>query len=82
LNGSKMKKNYREIVNALSYLTQLGLNVVVSFGIWIWLASWVRKTFGLGNFVSVIGVILGAGSGFMVFIKFSRSFNGGGKGGE
>lgn len=64
------KKSQNEIFTALSYITQLGLSVIISFMIWISIALWARKTFGLGNYVSVIGILLGAGSGTVSFIKF------------
>ena len=65
-----MKNNRREIVDALGSITQLGLSVVISFLLWILIASWVKKTFLLGNYVMVIGIILGAGSAVLSFLKF------------
>ncbi len=64
----------RELVKALSAFTQLGLNVAVSFLLWILIAMWLRKTFSLGNGIMVVGVILGAGSGFLSFIKYLKTF--------
>ncbi len=57
-------------MEALSAVTQLGIHVAVSFLLWIFAAQWVRRTFRLGNYVSVLGVILGAGSGALSFWKF------------
>ena len=71
-----MKKHGKEIINALSAVTQLGIYVVVSFGIWILAANYIQKRFGLGNYVSVIGVILGAGSGMLSFVKFCKRYVG------
>ena len=67
-----MKKKRREIFIALSNITQLGLNIVISFLIWIMLASWLRKTFHLGNFIMIIGIFLGLGSGVLSFIRFCK----------
>lgn len=67
-----MKNNRREIINALNSITQLGLSVVISFLLWIFIASWLRKTFSLGNYVMVFGVIAGAGSAVLSFLKFCR----------
>ena len=64
----------RELIKALSAFTQLGLNVAVSFLLWILIAMWLRKTFSLGNGVMVAGVILGAGSGFLSFVKYLKTF--------
>ena len=66
------KSSRREIIAVLSNITQLGIYVAVSFGIWIFIAAWLRRTFGLGNYVSVIGVLLGAGSGALSFWKFCK----------
>ncbi len=64
----------RDLIKALSAFTQLGLSVAVSFLLWILMAMWLRKTFSLGNGVMIAGVILGAGSGFLSFIKYLRTF--------
>lgn len=64
----------RDLIKALSALSQLGLSVAVSFLLWILIAMWLKKTFNLGNGIMVVGVILGAGSGFLSFIKYSKSF--------
>ena len=66
-----MDKNSRkEIFEALSAVPGLGLSVMVSFLIWIGIAYWVQSKFSLGDFVMIIGVLLGIGSGSMTFIKF------------
>ena len=67
-----MKKKRREIFIALSNITQLGLNIVISFLIWIMLASWLRKTFHFGNSIMIIGILLGLGSGVLSFIRFCK----------
>ena len=67
-----MKNNRKEILNALNSITQLGLSVVISFLLWSIIASWVKKTFLLGDFVMVIGVLLGAGSAGLSFVKFCK----------
>lgn len=64
----------REVIKALSAFTQLGISVAVSFLLWILIAMWLRKTFNMGNGVMVAGVILGAGSGFLSFIKYLKAF--------
>lgn len=62
----------KDLIKALSSITQLGINVVVSFILWILIATWVKKTFNSGNYVMVIGVILGAGSAFLSFFKYLK----------
>lgn len=65
-----MKNNHKEIFQALNSISQLGLSVVISFLLWIFIAMWIRDKFNLGNFVMVIGVFLGLGSAVLSFIKF------------
>ncbi len=67
-----MKKQRREMFLALSNISQLGLSIVISFLLWIMLAAWLKKTFHLGNFVMVIGILFGLGSGVLSFIKFYK----------
>lgn len=65
-----MKNNYKEIFQALNSISQLGLSVVISFLLWIFIAMWIRDKFNLGNFVMIIGIFLGLGSAVLSFIKF------------
>ena len=70
-----MKKN-KEIVEAISSITQLGLSVVISFLLWIFIASWIRDEFSLGNEVMIAGIILGAASCVFSFIKYIKKMTG------
>lgn len=65
-----MNNNRKEIFQALNSITQLGLSVVISFLLWVFIAIWVRDTFNLGNFVMIIGILLGLGSAVLSFVKF------------
>ena len=68
-----MKDSKKEIFTALSAISQLGLSVVISFLLWIGIASWIQRKFSLGNGVMIIGIILGIGSAVTTFIKFCVS---------
>ena len=46
-------------MNLLIWLTQLGLSVVVPLGGFILLALWLRQQFGWGDWVIIVGVLLG-----------------------
>lgn len=67
-----MKNNRKEIINALNSITQLGLSVSISFLLWIFIAKWFQKTFSLGNYIMVFGVIAGTGSAALSFLKFLK----------
>lgn len=68
-----MKNNRKEIAKAISSITELGLSVIISFLLWIIIAAWIKNKFSLGNYVMVIGVLLGAGSAILSFVKFCKS---------
>ena len=65
-----MKNNHKEIFQALNSISELGLSVVISFLLWIFIAMWIRNKFNLGNFVMIICILLGLGSAVLSFIKF------------
>lgn len=67
-----MKKNRKELADALGNITQLGLSVAISFLLWILIASWLRDRFSLGNGIMIAGVISGAGSAVLSFVKFCK----------
>ena len=68
-----MKNPDKKTFLALSAITELGLSVVISLLLWILIASWVRKTFSLGNYVIIIGIFLGLGSAALSFVKFYKA---------
>ena len=43
----------------LVWLTQLGLSVIVPLGGLIWLSVWLRNDCGWGEWVVIVGVLLG-----------------------
>ena len=67
-----MKNPNRNTLLALGAITELGLNVVISFLLWILIASWVRNTFSLGNYIMIIGILLGLGSASLSCFKFYK----------
>ena len=46
-------------ITLLTWLTQLGLSVVVPLAGWIFLALWLRKQYALGDWVIWVGIALG-----------------------
>ena len=55
---------------AFSTVTQLGLSIALPIVAFILLAGYLRSKFGLGNWVTVIGILLGVGSGFCSLFQF------------
>lgn len=46
-------------LSLLTWLTQLGLSVAVPLAGFVWLAVWIRQRYALGNWVVILGVVLG-----------------------
>lgn len=67
-----MSNNRKEMFQAINSITQLGLTVIISFLLWIFIAMWVKDKFNLGNYVMLIGILLGLSSAVLSFIKFCR----------
>ena len=68
-----MKKNKTfEAFKNLSFLTQFGLSVVSPIIIYIWLASWLRDKFSLGDWIMAVGIVLGLFSAFYSGVSFFR----------
>ena len=67
-----MNNNRKEIFHALNSITQLGLSMVISFLLWIFIAMWIKDKFNLGNGIMILGILLGLGSAVLSFIKFCR----------
>ena len=67
-----MKNNRREIVEAFSSISQLGLSIIISFVLWIVIAGWFRDTFDLGNWVMLLGILFGTGSAVLSLWKFCK----------
>ena len=64
------KDTKKEIFEALSSITGLGLGVMISFLLWVGIAMWLQNKYSLGDYVMVIGVLMGIGSGCATFMKF------------
>lgn len=63
----------------LIWLTQLGLSVAVPLGGFILLAVWLQNRFSWGNWVIVVGIILGAicaAEGLFSSLKAMRRMSG------
>ena len=67
-------KAFFEAVKYVGFITQLGLSMIVPLLLCIFVTIWLRDKFGLGNFVVLIGIILGILTSFYnlaTFIKFA-----------
>ena len=61
-----------QILKNLSLLTQVGLTVACPLIICIWGGSWLKTRFNLGDWVVLLGIILGIGSSVSGLAEFIR----------
>ncbi len=59
-----MKKERIEVLKALSMLTQIGLQIFVPVACCIIGAGWLRSYYNLGNWIVILGIVMGVGAGF------------------
>ncbi len=67
-----MKKS---VLSALTMVSQFGIGVLTPMLLCIFAALWLKNRFGLGDYVVLIGIVLGIGSGFMSMIKMIRQMS-------
>lgn len=64
-------KNYKDILQNLSLITQVGLSVVTPILLGVYLGQFIDKKVGTKGVFSIILIILGAGAGFMNIFKLA-----------
>ena len=67
-----MKKS---VISALAMVTQFGIGTITPMLLCIFAALWLKTRFGLGDWVVLIGVFMGVGSGFMSMMKMIRQMS-------
>ena len=69
------RKQMRDALRHLTYLSQLGLSLVIPLLMCIFLCYWLTTRFGFGGWIYIPGFILGLGSSCMTAWKFYTSVN-------
>ena len=64
--------NKYKYIKYLSYITQLGLNIVTPVILCIIISLYIKNKFNLSDFVVVFGIVIGCGAGFMSLINFIK----------
>ena len=67
-----MKKS---VISALAMVTQFGIGTITPMLLCIFAALWLKNRFALGDWVVLIGVFMGIGSGFMSMMKMIRQMS-------
>lgn len=63
-------KKFIQIGRALSLLTQLGLSIAAPILLSVWAAGWLAEKLDLGNWVMLLGILLGTGGAAASALKF------------
>ncbi|MBE7038596.1 MAG: AtpZ/AtpI family protein [Ruminococcaceae bacterium] len=66
-----MNDKYKYI-KYLSYVTQLGLNIVTPVVLCIIISVYIKNKFNIGDIIVVAGIVIGCGAGFMSLINFIK----------
>ena len=68
-------KGRLEILKALAMFTQFGLQILVPVVCCIVLAGWVQRAYQLGNWITILGIVLGVGAGISNLMSIIRKWN-------
>ncbi len=69
------RKQMRDALRHLTYLSQLGLSLVIPLLMCVLLCYWLTAKFEIGGWIYIPGFILGLGSSCMTAWKFYTSVN-------
>ncbi|MCR5323700.1 MAG: AtpZ/AtpI family protein [Lachnospiraceae bacterium] len=69
------RKQMREALRHLTFLSQFGLSLVIPLLMCLFLCYWLTTRFGFGGWIYIPGFILGLGSSCMTAWKFYVSVN-------
>ena len=69
------KKQMRDALRQLTYLSQLGLSLVVPLLMCVFLCYWLTTRFNIGGWIYIPGFLFGLGSSCMTAWKFYTSVN-------
>lgn len=65
----------RSVFSALAMVTQFGISTITPMLLCIFAALWLKNRFALGDWVVLIGVFMGIGSGFLSMMKMIRQMS-------
>ena len=65
----------RSVFSAMAMVTQFGIGIITPMLLCIFAALWLKSRFALGDWVVLIGVFFGMGSGFLSMLKMIRQMS-------
>ncbi len=72
---SDFHKNSYNLAKGLTAFTQIGISTAIPIVFFIWGASWLQNKFGLGNWILLLGILLGVAGGMFTFYKEAVLFS-------
>lgn len=63
----------KKIFTALSTISQLGLEIVISLLLWIIIGKFLTSKFNLPNIIMLLSIFCGLGSAILSFYKFYKN---------
>lgn len=66
------KKPEKSAFSYVAYITQVGLQLVIPILLCLIVSVFLRDKFSLGNWVVVVGILLGIGAAYTNLIKFVK----------
>ena len=69
-----MRSSYKAL-HVLVWLTQAGLSVVLPPLLFVWGSAWLKNRFGLGGWITVVGIVLGVLGAVGGLINTFRTLN-------
>jgi ATP synthase protein I len=66
------KSNKIHLAMAVAAITQLGLSVIIPIIFCIYITGWLQRKFSPGNWILILGIIVGVISGFYSMISLLR----------
>ena len=65
----------KSVFTALGMITQFGISTITPMLLCVFVSLWLQSRFGLGDWVVLVGVLMGVGSGFMSMMKMIRQMS-------
>ncbi len=75
MEQKKPKKGQKHIYHNLLYMTQIGLSMSIPPILSLLVASWLQEKFQLGNWVMIVGIVLGIGGMITNLLEYVRMFS-------
>lgn len=74
LGKETIMKNISKLFYAFSCFTQVGISAVTPIVLCVLASGWLRDRFALGNWVVIVGALLGICTGYVCLFRLLKTF--------